>query len=59
MRKNMEEIIGLQKEMEQRIGNFLKDELVQDYQVFWRDFKRKSNENTQALAKFMVRKCNR
>jgi hypothetical protein len=59
MRKNLDEILVLQKELEKKIGSFQKDELVDDYRLFWQDLKIQYNHNTQTVSNFMVRKCNR
>lgn len=59
MRENLEEILVLQKEMEKRIDNFQKDEVVEDYRLFWQELKSQYNQNTQIVSNYMVRKCNR
>ena len=59
MRKNLEEFLVLQKELEKRIGIFQKDELVEEYRLFWQELKSQYNQNTQTISNYMVRKCNR
>lgn len=59
MRENLEEILALQKEMEKRIDKFHKDEVVEDYRLFWQELKSQYNQNTQIISNYMVRKCNR
>ncbi|PKM77496.1 MAG: hypothetical protein CVU90_06515 [Firmicutes bacterium HGW-Firmicutes-15] len=59
MRKNLEEILVQQKELEKRIANFQKEEKVEDYRVFWQELKGQYNQNTQTVSNYMVRKCNR
>jgi hypothetical protein len=59
MRENLEEILMLQKEMEKRIDNFQKDEVVEDYRLFWQELKSLYNQNLQTVSNYMVRKCNR
>jgi hypothetical protein len=59
MRKNLDEILVLQKELEKRIAIFQKDELVEDYRLFWQELKNLYNQNTQTVSNYMVRKCNR
>jgi hypothetical protein len=59
MRKNLEEIVLLQKELEARVDNFLKDESIEDYQLFWEELKKQQNQNIQRVTSYMTRKCNR
>jgi hypothetical protein len=59
MRQNLEEILAMQKDVEKRIVNFLDDEQVEDYRVYWLGLKKQYNENNKNLANYMVRKCNR
>ncbi len=59
MRKNLEEIILMQKELKERIDNFLELESVEDYQQFWEELKNQQNQNIQRVSSYMARKCNR
>ena len=59
MRANLEEILLLQKQLEQRIDNFLQVETVETYQLFWQELKNLNNQNIKTISNYMVRKCNR
>jgi len=59
MRANLEEILLLQKQLEQQIDNYLQTETVDIYKNFWQDLKKKYNQNIQNTYNYMVRKCNR
>lgn len=59
MRKNLEDIQLLQKELEKRIEDFEKAETVEDYRIFWQTLKNQYRQSIQAVSNYMVRKCNR
>jgi len=59
MRKNLEEIYSLQKDLMEKINNFQKNEPVEEYQHFWCELQELHNQNIQTVARYMVRKCNR
>ncbi len=59
MRKNLEFIIQLHKDIGQKIEIFQQETRVDEYQRFWHDLHSKNNENIQTITAYMVRKCNR
>lgn len=59
MRSNLEEILLLQKQLEQRIDNYLQTETVENYRIFWQELKNQYDQNIQNTYNYMVRKCNR
>jgi len=59
MRSNLEEILLLQKQLEQRIDNCLQAETVENYRLFWQELKDQYNQNIHNTYNYMVRKCNR
>lgn len=59
MRKNLEDIQLLQKELEKRIEDFEQAETVEDYRIFWQTLKNQYRQTIQAVSNYMVRKCNR
>ncbi|MEA4924781.1 MAG: hypothetical protein VB084_05655 [Syntrophomonadaceae bacterium] len=59
MRGNLEEILEMQKQIEQRIENLLQAETVETYKNFWQDLKKQCHQNAKNTYNFMVRKCNR
>ena len=59
MRGNLEEILLLQKQFEERVDNFLQAETVENYRIFWQELKQQYNQSMQNTYNYMVRKCNR
>jgi len=59
MRKNLEDIQLLQKELEKRIEDFEQAETVEDYRLFWQALKNQYTQNIKTVSNYMVRKCNR
>jgi len=59
MRGNLEEILLLQKQLEQQVDNLLQAETVENYRIFWQELKKQYNQNIQNTYNYMVRKCNR
>ncbi len=59
MRGNLEEILLLQKQLEERVDNFLQAETVENYRIFWKELKKQYNQSIQNTYNYMVRKCNR
>lgn len=59
MRGNLEEILQMQKQLEQRIDSYLQDETVEIYKKFWQELKKQYQQNIQNTYNYMVRKCNR
>jgi hypothetical protein len=59
MRGNLEEIILLQKQLEEQIDNFLQVETVENYRVFWQELKNQYKQNISDTYNYMLRKCNR
>lgn len=59
MRRNLEEIQLLQKELEYRLDEFLQVETVEDYQHFWQKLRDQYRQNILNTSDYMVRKCNR
>jgi hypothetical protein len=59
MRGNLEEILLLQKQLEERVDNFLQAETVENYRIFWQELKNQYNQNMSKTYNYMVRKCNR
>ncbi len=59
MRGNLEEILLLQKQLEERVDNFLQAETVENYRIFWQELKKQYNQSIQNTYNYMVRKCNR
>lgn len=59
MRQNLEVIIQMHKEIDQKIDVFKQETEVGEYQNYWSSLKSKTNENIQNISAYMVRKCNR
>lgn len=59
MRVDLEEILLLQKQLEQRIDNYLQAETVENYRIFWQELKNQYSQNIHNTYNYMVRKCNR
>lgn len=59
MRSNLEEILLMQKQLEQRIDDYLQAETVENYRIFWQELKNHYHQSIQNTYNFMVRKCNR
>jgi hypothetical protein len=59
MRRNLEEIQLLQKELEYRLDEFLQVEPVEDYRHFWQKLRDQYRQNILNTSDYMVRKCNR
>ena len=59
MRGNLEEILLVQKQLEERVDNFLQAETVENYRIFWQELKKQYNQSMQNTYNYMVRKCNR
>lgn len=59
MRKCLEEIQLLQKELEHRVDEFLQVETIEEYQHFWQKLKNQYRQNILTTSDYMVRKCNR
>ena len=59
MRGNLEEILLVQKQLEERVDNFLQAETVENYRIFWQELKKQYNQSIQNTYNYMVRKCNR
>ena len=59
MRGNLEEILLLQKQIEERVDNFLQAETVENYRIFWQELKKQYNQSISDTYNYMVRKCNR
>jgi hypothetical protein len=59
MRGNLEEILKLQKQIEELVESYLQAETVETYKKFWQDLKKQYDQNIQNTYNFMVRRCNR
>ena len=59
MRKDLEEIYLLQKDLVEKINNFQQNESVDEYRHFWQELQDVHNQSIQTVARYMVRKCNR
>lgn len=59
MRKNLEDVLNLQKEIEKKIEAYQKDAVAEEYQKFWKEFRSKNRQTVNYLSNYMVRKANR
>lgn len=59
MRENLEKVLALHKDLDEKINVFYKETENDEYRNFWRDLKTKNDENIQVVSTYMVRKCNR
>lgn len=59
MRKQLEEILELEKSITEKIDIFQKDTKEKEYKDFWNKLKEKKIEHIQSTSSYMVKKCNR
>lgn len=59
MRSRLEEILVIQKDLNEKAETYLADTEPEEYRRFWQELIDKNNENIQVLSGYMVRKCNR
>lgn len=59
MRANLEEILGMQKDLVKRIELLEHETEVNEYQIFLHDLSKSHNELNRKVYNYMVRKCNR
>ena len=59
MRTSLEEIIRLQRELEQRVDELLAAETVENYRLYWQELKQYYADNRRSIHNYMARKCNR
>lgn len=59
MRKQLEDILQMQKEIEKKIEEYQEDIKVEEYQRFWKEFRSKNRQTIHYLSNYMARKANR
>jgi len=59
MRSQLEQILELQKKIDNEIEKYRRESNINEYRRFWNDLKNKNNENVKTISRYMVLKCNR
>ena len=59
MRKQLEEILSIQKDLDKKIDNYQQESVVEEYQGFWQELGQNNKDSIQRVSRYMVRKCNR
>lgn len=59
MRKNLEDILKMQREIETKIKAYHQEAAAEEYRQFWVDFGSKNRQTIKNLTSYMARKANR
>ena len=59
MRKQLEEILSIQKDLDKKIDNYQQESVVEEYRGFWQELGQNNKDSIQRVSRYMVRKCNR
>ncbi len=59
MRKQLEEILSIQKDLDKKINNYQQESVVEEYRGFWQELGQNNKDSIQRVSRYMVRKCNR
>ncbi|MBO8159797.1 hypothetical protein [Thermosyntropha sp.] len=59
MRMNLEEVVGMHKELEKKISVFSEHTEPEEYRKFWQELLENNRSTVRKITNFMVRKCNR
>lgn len=59
MRKQLEEILSIQKDLDKKINNYQQESIVEEYRGFWQELGQNNKDSIQRVSRYMVRKCNR
>lgn len=59
MRKQLEEILSIQKDLDKKINNYQQESVVEEYRGFWQELGQNNKDSIQRVSRYIVRKCNR
>lgn len=59
MRSQLEEVLAIHKNLDNKIESFKKEVTSTEYRRFWNEIKEQNSEKIKNISKFMVLKCNR